>query len=334
MNELQTARSAAAVGAEIRALTQQFKYMTLVYGIEVGRRLTEAKELVPYGSWGDWLKAETDFSDATASRFMKLHSEYGALLGDGSEDFATLKKVSVSNALRLLALPENEREEFVKEHDVEHLSTRELDKLLAERDEAIKRAEAAEKAVMEAEDARAEADEIAEKYERYMEEEEKRLAGAVAPYEEQLAALRAENKELRNRPVEVAVEIDEEAVKKAAASAAEKADAKWTKKFADAEKQVKELEGKAAEADKLREQLAAAEKKAKGTTASYEQEISALKKQLAMSGAEVTAFKLHFDGWQQAFNSMLDSLQAVPGENMGKLRAAVKAVLEGQVARV
>lgn len=334
MNELQTVRSAAAVGAEIRALTQQFKYMTLVYGVEVGRRLTEAKEMLPYGEFGNWLKAETEFSSATASRFMKLHAEYGVLLEDNSEDVSTLKKVSVSNALRLLALPENEREEFAEEHDVEHMSTRELDKLLAERDEAIRRAEEAEKAAAEAEDARAEVEEISEKYERYMEAEEKRLADAVAPFEEKLAALKAENKELRERPVDIAVQIDEEAVKKAAEEAAEKADKKWTKKFADAEKQVKELESKVAEADKLREQLAAAEKKAEGASAPYEQEIATLKKQLAMSSAAVTTFKLRFDSWQHSFNTMLEALADVPDDSSEKLHAAVKAVLEGQVARV
>ena len=90
MNELQTVRSASAVGAEIRALTQQFKYMTLVYGVEVGRRLTEAKEMLPYGEFGAWLKAETEFSPATASRFMKLHAEYGAPMKGSGEEWSML----------------------------------------------------------------------------------------------------------------------------------------------------------------------------------------------------------------------------------------------------
>ncbi len=324
MNELQTVRSASSVGAEIRALTQQFKYMTLVYGVEVGRRLIEAKELVPYGSWGDWLKGETDFSAATASRFMRLYSEYGALLDGSSEDVSTLKKVSVSNALRLLALPENEREEFAQEHDVENISARDLDKLIAERDEAIKRAADAEKSLAE---------------------EEARRAEVVAPYAEQLEILRAENKELRERPVEVAVEVDEEAVARAAAEAKSKADAEWAKKLEAAQKAKEKSEKNAEKLEaKLKLAEADAEKRCAEAVAPYEEKLSALsgseeeiaslRKQLAMSGAEITTFRLRFDAWQQAFQQMLKSLEAVPEENRDKLHAAIKAAFDAQKSQI
>ena len=69
MNEIQTARTAATVGAEIRHITYQAKCMTLLYGVEIGRRLKEAKELVPYGSFGDWLKAETEFFHLTKKSY-------------------------------------------------------------------------------------------------------------------------------------------------------------------------------------------------------------------------------------------------------------------------
>lgn len=72
IEEITTNRTPELIGAEIRTITQQAKYMALLYGVEVGRRLNEAKELLPHGQWLPWLEKETEFSPATASRFMKL----------------------------------------------------------------------------------------------------------------------------------------------------------------------------------------------------------------------------------------------------------------------
>ena len=320
MNELQNVRNVAVVGAEIRALTQQFKYMTLIYGVEVGRRLCEAKELVAHGEWGEWLKTETEFSQSTASRFMRLHQEYGPLLEGGDSNSSTLKKVSVSNALRLLALPEGEREEFAENHDVEHLSARELDKLLAERDAAIKAAEEAEQRVSEVNC-------LLKESEAEREESENAIA-----------QLRRENKELRERPVEVAVQVDEEAVKKAAEEAKAKAEAEAEKRRAEVvapyEKKVKELEGKAAEADKLRQQLAEAEKQKAGAAAPYEEQIAELKKQLAMSDAAVSRFRVHFDAVQQSWGSAAKEVAAMEPEMAGKMRGAMQALLKALEAQI
>lgn len=341
MNGLQTIRSAAAVGAEIRALTQQFKYMTLIYGVEVGRRLCEAKELVAHGEWGDWLKAETEFSQSTATRFMRLHQEYGALLEDGDSNSSTLKKVSISNALRLLALPESEREEFAETHDIEHKSARELDKLLAERDAAIKAAEEADALRQRAEDqainAAVKADEFRIEAEAARAREKDGKIDLESA-ERKIAELQKENKELRERPIEVAVQVDEEAVKKAAEEAKATADAEWGKKLSKvekaAEKQVKELEGKAAEADKLRDQLAEEEKRRAGVVAPYEEQIAELKKQLAMSDAAVSRFRVHFDAVQQSWGNANKEVAAMEPEMAEKMRGAMKALLKALEAQI
>ena len=47
-------------------------------------------------------------------------------------------------------MPEDEREEFAAEHDVEHMSARELDELIKQRDEAEQRAARAEEQVQQA----------------------------------------------------------------------------------------------------------------------------------------------------------------------------------------
>ena len=109
MNELDIKRTPETVGAEIRGLTAQAKQMTLWFGIEIGRRLCEVKEMIGHGEWLPYLKAQTEFSQSTASRFMTLYREYGAqqqTLFGAEPNYPTLNNLSISNALRLLALPD------------------------------------------------------------------------------------------------------------------------------------------------------------------------------------------------------------------------------------
>ena len=128
MNEqISTLRTPETLGAEIRKLTETAKYMTLWYAVEIGRRLTEAKALVQHGEWMDFLAKETEFSSSSANRFMTAFREYG---GGEKLNFPTLGNISVSNALRLLAVPEEERETFAAEVDAEHMSARELEQAI------------------------------------------------------------------------------------------------------------------------------------------------------------------------------------------------------------
>lgn len=146
MSEQNLMVSPEKLGAEIRELTRQAKAMTLYYGVEIGRRLEAAKSMVPYGGWGAWLRENTEFSQATATRFMRVFNEYGAaqigIFGAVPES-STLQNLSISNALRLLAVPEDEREEFAEAVDAENLSARELEKAIKERDAARQERESA-----------------------------------------------------------------------------------------------------------------------------------------------------------------------------------------------
>ena len=145
-------RDIREITAEIRTIQDSVRRTALSGAIEIGRRLTEAKELLQHGEWGDWLKREFEFSQSTASRLMQLFREYGADQGSlfGAETkYATLQNISVSNALRLIAIPDEEREEFAAEHDIEHKSAREVDELIRQRQEADARAAALEKELAE-----------------------------------------------------------------------------------------------------------------------------------------------------------------------------------------
>ena len=103
---------------------------------------------------------------------------------------------------------------------------------------------------------------------------------------------------LRKRPVEVAVQRDEKAIREAAAKAKAEADASWEKKKRELDKQAEttqqELVRTRKEAELLKEQLAEAKKKMEAATGTGEKrqisdEIEALKRKLAMADTAVTA---------------------------------------------
>lgn len=137
------------LAAEIRTIKSQTGRMVLNASIEVGRRLTEAKAKLPHGSWGEYLKNEVDYSPSQAQNLMRVFREYGSdqqsLFGSEAKS-QTFGRLTFSQALSLLVIPdEDEREKFVLENDVEHMSVRELNEALkAARDEAEEKAAAAE----------------------------------------------------------------------------------------------------------------------------------------------------------------------------------------------
>ena len=140
----------AVIEAELDMLkhdTQQKERALLSNYIEIGRRLVEAKAQLLHGEWGAWLKKK-EYSQSTANNFMPLFREYGAeqqSLWGAQAKSQTFEKLTYSKALKLLALPtEEEREQFMSENDVEHMSVRELNEALKARNEAEEKAAAAE----------------------------------------------------------------------------------------------------------------------------------------------------------------------------------------------
>jgi len=137
MSEITTVRTPGLIAAEINNIKEQTKKMVLYNSIEIGRRLIEAKQMLNHGEWGNWLEKTVDYSPRTANNLMQLFNEYGAdqisLLGDNlnSQAFANL---SYSKALALLGVPSEERENFIEENNVEDMSTRELQKIIKEKE--------------------------------------------------------------------------------------------------------------------------------------------------------------------------------------------------------
>ena len=149
--------------------------------LTIGRCLIEAKGMLPHGEWKAWLEERVEFSQRTAQNFMRLAREFS--------NPQALADLGATKALVLLALPPEEREQFLVEHNVVDMTSRQLEQAIKERDEAKAKAEQAEAGRKAAE---ADRDKLAE-----------------------------ELSELKNQPVEVAVEtvVDQEAIQKARSEA-------------------------------------------------------------------------------------------------------------------
>ncbi len=270
-------RTVETVTLEIRTLQHQAQGIILNYAIEIGRRLEEAKAMLPHGEWGAWLKRELDYSQSTAQNFMRVFREYGdsqqSLFG-GTPKSQTFGNLTYSKALRLLAIPdEEEREKFAVENDVEHMSIRELNEALKARNEAEEKAAAAEDTVrglrqeadqlreklrgsdLEVVEAKRKAREAQEALDKQRDKAQ-RLQDALSEAnasaqatEEEHARLVQELEELRSRPAETDTAAVEAARQAAIAEMTEKVD-----KAKDAKKKAEEKR-KAAE-----ESLAAAQR--------------------------------------------------------------------------
>ena len=146
---LTTERTPQVIATEINSIKSQTRNIMLQASIEIGRRLIEAKALVPHGEWGNWLQESVDYSDRTAQNLMRIYTEYGnKQIGMFDEANAqALADLSYSQAVALLGIPVEERVDFVEEHDAANMSTRELQQVIKERDELRERLDKSQSAV-------------------------------------------------------------------------------------------------------------------------------------------------------------------------------------------
>lgn len=328
-------RDIQTVTTEILTLTQQGQRLILEYAIEIGRRLHEAKSMLPHGEWGNWLREEVEFSQSTANNFMRMFEEYGAdqisIFGAEAKS-QTIGNLPYTKALKLLALPAEEREEFVKTEDVAHMSSRELERAIRERDAARKRAQDAEGQIanlqrdlcasnevatsLRAKLSRAqadvkEADDEAEKNERELKRKLEEAEDALAEAKEEIELAHKQISELREN-----TEIPQEKLDELAKDAEDAA----KKRFEEHEK-------------KLIEAAQASERKAKDAEARVEE----LRRKLSTASKETAQFELMFRKVQEDFAELLKMVAAIEDGNaeLGeKLRNAIAAVAENVLNEV
>ena len=316
------AREIGIITAEIKDLCRQAQTMALLYAVEIGRRLDEAKRALPYGKWGEWLKNEVEFSQSSANNFMKLYEEYGAAqisIFGASVDSQTFANLPYSKALQLLAVPRDEREAFAEEVGAADLSVKELKAAIEERDRAKKEAEEAkareeeladklaeaEAAAEESAAKAAEADDLRGKLDT-MEGELERAKTNAANLREQLKKAEADPKIPKAKLEQIRKEAEEAARKEAEAEAA--ADLEEAKKRAAT-----------AEADAIAAKLAAKQ---------AQERLEEAQKKLKTASPEVTAFKALFDSMQGTaakLRTMIEKIRSEDPETADKLSAALKA---------
>lgn len=185
--------------------------------LTIGRCLIEAKEQLPHGEWLPWLSEQVGYSDRQAQRFMQLAHGYAS-------NPTALSDLGATKALALLALPAEEREQFVAEHNVVDMTSRQLQQAIKERDEARAVAEQAQADAAAAEQARAKMADDMRLLNARLEGSREDRDQAIRDREQAMQdadRLEKELAELKARPVDVAVEtvVDQEAVEKARAEA-------------------------------------------------------------------------------------------------------------------
>jgi hypothetical protein len=130
MSENQITRTAEVIASEIVSIkeTARTTLQAIATGaaVEIGKRLKEAKSIVPYGEWGGWLQTNVDYSERTAQNLMKLAEE------SARGGLAQMETLSYTQALQLIGLPAADRDAILGEHDVADMSTRELQAVIDE----------------------------------------------------------------------------------------------------------------------------------------------------------------------------------------------------------
>ncbi len=134
-------------GRDIETITNEVLELKKTAGesiLGIGHRLLEAKSVLKHGEWLPWLSERVDLSERAAQNFMRLAREWS--------NPQALSDLGASKALALLAIPAEDREEFIAaDHVVDggevkkvaEMTTRELDRAIKARDEAVAREKSA-----------------------------------------------------------------------------------------------------------------------------------------------------------------------------------------------
>lgn len=121
MDVLTDEARALLIAGEINAIKAQVRRATLAAAVEIGRKLIEARALVPHGRWLDWLSTHVNYSDRTAQNLIAVFEEYGK-----NPNPQALSDLSYTQAVALLGLPAEQRDALI-DSGAANLSTRELE---------------------------------------------------------------------------------------------------------------------------------------------------------------------------------------------------------------
>lgn len=319
-NQIVPQHNIDALTDEILLLKEEAVNFVLLNAIKIGGKLCEAKALLNHGEWSEWLENRVDFSQRHATDLMKMYQEYGSnqisLFSSNSQALANL---SYTKALALLAVPREEREEFAAEVDAENISSRELEKLIKERNDAIKAKEEAEHRAEQyslAQERASKAEKDVAVWQHKVSELNDRLSDLQVGFDKAKEAEKKAKdkvKALKENP-----QIPQELIDKMQAEADTKAAQKAT---ADIEEQTRQLKEQLESAEKARQ---AAEQEAAAASKKAEE----LSVKVRMSNPDVIEFKRLFEQTQQdmiKLNSLKDKISLSDAELGEKFTAAISA---------
>lgn len=198
MNEVaNTSANLPSTLDRLAAEAQMFVQNAALNLLHLGRVLTDAKPLVPHGEWAGWVKQNAKMSLRTAQQYMQAYAEFGLN--------SRIVELGTSKVLKLLPMPEEEREKLLEENDVSSMTTRELDDairrqrdtILRERDRLREEARAEVRAEIDAErEARLAAERRAEEAENRPPEVPEELVEQLREHKETIARQKDEIKRL------------------------------------------------------------------------------------------------------------------------------------------
>lgn len=302
-------RTLPVIASEILYIESQVAKTALDGAIQIGIKLKEAKEKVDHGQWEDWCSENLNYSKSKAEKMMKIATEYG----DENSPYAKTymcTDLSISKALRLLQVPENDVESFAEKNDIQDMTVKELeDKIKALKQEKEDQSVEMEKEILE----------LQERMEKKNDEAE-RLAGELESMKSQTAD-----------PEEI-IKLEEKLHKAKERENDLKEKLKAEKEARDQEIQ-KALEK---EGDKLKAEAETAAAKQIEITRRDNEEMTQRVKELEakidnVSNESLMLFKLKVDQLQKIYQECQDAATETP--DPGETKAALVQIMEALIGQ-
>lgn len=285
------AESLAAMGYDLKAIRDEKLYIKL--GCD---------------SFAQYCESKLKIGQRHAYNFIKCYETYG-------EQLSTVQYLGITKLIAMTVLDDKERDELIESGEAANLSSRELEKRI---EELQNRCEQLTMQLEEAENKadEAEASETEIKLIQKNEELIKDLEALKSIQNRQEEASDSEKEELKNE-----VELLKKQNKDLSQVYAKESSDKQKKLEEDAAKKQREAEKKhAAEIQKLKEQIAEAEKKAA---------LQASAKKQAPPDSQKERVKFYCEECLRSFNSAMETLESIENEDTkGKCKQAIAVIVQ------
>jgi chromosome segregation ATPase len=317
------ARDQHVVATEINMIKVQTNKIFLSSAVEIGKRLKEAKQMVGHGNWEDWLKNEVSYSQRTATNLIRIHDEYGPLLLE-NQIGNQVADLGYTQAVAMLKLDFEERENFIEENDVTGMSKRDLEAAIKEKNDILKEKEILEGRVKALID-----------NQTVLEQEIKEHSSETDQYETEIKNYKSQIEDMKKKVLEVddlEKQLDESKSESADPELIKSLEEQLTKANAEAKALKTELQEKSQTiaSYKPTEKIVEVIKEVEVVPFKTKVEIDALKRKLAASENTVK-YKATFQVLVSLFDELiniLNDIKATDTEEYEKYKGATNKLLE------